>query len=385
MIRGPSLLLTQAQFEWEIIDGKRRPKPGPAKLVILTPGPSGWSDHVLNDPDSRVFHKAVCRSESEAATEKQIWTIGATDAHLKRWQLREGQWKDHSLWKPKFGGKWDRLRDFEVGDVDGDGTEEWVIATHDQGVVAALEIANGAVTANELTRTPDTFIHEIEIGAVGGGPLAIYATPSAPNKADRTQGGSVVRFVHTGTGFNQETVATFRQRHAKEILVTDLNDDGRDELLVSLEARTVKQGGTLKILEPLEIRGYRPGKKGWKHRTLAKLEQGVQARVMLAGDLFQTGHKELIVTTWKDGIWRLIPTARGLWKKEQIDADSSGFEHAATLADIDGDGTHELYVAADDQDEVRQYRWVDGALKRDAVFRMEKSDITWSIEACGAP
>ena len=36
--------------------------------------------------------------------------------------------------------------------------------------------------------------------------------------------------------------------------------------------------------------------------------------------------------------------------KELIDADSSGFEHAAGIADLDGDGRPELYVAADDQD-----------------------------------
>ena len=46
-----------------------------------------------------------------------------------------------------------------------------------------------------------------------------------------------------------------------------------------------------------------------------------------------------------------------------IDADSSGFEHAAYVADLDGDGTLELYVAADDQHElaalhVRQGRQV---------------------------
>ena len=30
-------------------------------------------------------------------------------------------------------------RDIEVGDVDGDGQDEWIVATHDAGVVAVIE------------------------------------------------------------------------------------------------------------------------------------------------------------------------------------------------------------------------------------------------------
>jgi hypothetical protein len=38
--------------------------------------------------------------------------------------------------------------------------------------------------------------------------------------------------------------------------------------------------------------------------------------------------------------------------------DSSGFEHAAVLADLDEDRRDELYVASDDQHEVRRYVWI---------------------------
>lgn len=373
----PSLLLTQAQFQWEEgPDGKRTPKPGPAKLLILKPG-NVWQAEVLEDEDSRVFHKAVCQSDGT------LLTIGGTDAHLKTWK-RGSKWESTSHWKPSFGGKWDRLRDFEIGDVNGDGKDELVIATHDQGVVAVATLEDGVYQPKEITRKPETFIHEIEIGDVDGdGKQEFYATPSAPNKADASQGGGVAVFTADGEGgYQQSMVAEFASRHAKEILVTDLDGDGKDELYVSLEARTEKTGNGTQMLEPLEIRRYERKGEQWTHRTVATLPKGLQARVLLAGDLTGEGKKELVVTTFKDGVWRLTPTAQGPFTATQIDADSSGFEHAAALLDLDGDGKNELYVAADEQDEVRRYVWNGTRFERETIYTLGKSDLTWSIEGC---
>ncbi|MBC7793784.1 MAG: hypothetical protein H7Z43_08750, partial [Clostridia bacterium] len=115
-----------------------------------------------------------------------------------------------------------------------------------------------------------------------------------------------------------------------------------------------------------------------------KLDKAVQARVLLATSLRPNDKPELVVTTMKDGIWRLTPAAGdALWTPSRIDADSSGFEHAATAYDIDSDGLNELYVTADDQDEVRQYVWSADQFKRTVITTLEKSDITWNIMGCG--
>ena len=45
------------------------------------------------------------------------------------------------------------------------------------------------------------------------------------------------------------------ERHAKEILVDDVDGDGRDELYVSVEGRLGGAGGK-QLLEPVEIRRY---------------------------------------------------------------------------------------------------------------------------------
>jgi hypothetical protein len=64
-----------------------------------------------------------------------------------------------------------------------------------------------------------------------------------------------------------------------------------------------------------------------------------------------------------------------------IDRDSSGFEHAANVADLDGDGTVELYVAADDQHELRRYTFKDGKFAREVIGPLDAAVITWNITA----
>src|SRR5262249_23592130 len=150
------------------------------------------------------------------------------------------------LWEADFGGPISRMRDAEIGNIYGDGKAAVAIATHDQGVVAVLRPeAGGGVKVEELDRQPDTVVHESELGDMDGdGVLEIYATPSAPNKLDGTpQPGKVVRYV-PAKGQGRTVVADLGDRHAKEILLADMDGDGRDELYVSVEAVS---GGQVEI------------------------------------------------------------------------------------------------------------------------------------------
>ena len=80
-------------------------------------------------------------------------------------------------------------------------------------------------------------------------------------------------------------------------------------------------------------------------------------RFLTVGDVDGDGKKEMIAATSKSGLWLLRPHSNGPWDKELIDAGSGGFEHASILLDLDGDKRDELYVASDNQKEVRRYDW----------------------------
>lgn len=58
-----------------------------------------------------------------------------------------------------------------------------------------------------------------------------------------------------------------------------------------------------------------------------------------------------------------------------------GFEHAALLTDLDGDHVEELYVASDEQGELRRYVWVNGRPRREVVrtIALPRSLLTWNL------
>jgi hypothetical protein len=64
-----------------------------------------------------------------------------------------------------------------------------------------------------------------------------------------------------------------------------------------------------------------------------------------------------------------------------IDRTSSSIEHAAPLADLDGNGTDELYVANDRALEVNRYMRQAGSPVKETIYRYPKGSdfITWNI------
>ena len=69
------------------------------------------------------------------------------------------------------------------------------------------------------------------------------------------------------------------------------------------------------------------------------------------------------------------------WSIESVDKESRGFEHAAILTDLDGDGRDELYVASDHHKEVRRYVWTGNDFSREVIHRraVANSVFTWNI------
>ena len=360
---APSLLLALAVLDTE--DGA--PQPLPARLGILTQTADGWQHRFIEDSDSNVFHKALPYGVGGEIT--GVLTLGGTEALVKLW-APDGS--AQNLWNADFGGAFSRMRDAEVGDIYGDGNASIAVATHDQGVVAVIRSdGGGGFTVHELDREPDTVVHEIELGDLDGdGVVEIYATPTAPNQVDGTpQPGKVVRYV-PGEGEGRVLVADLGPRHAKEILVDDLDGDGRDELYVSVEAVS---GGKV------EIRRYLTGTDPLAGEIVATLDDRL-CRFLTVGDVDGDGIKEMVAAAMRSGLWLLRP-GEGKWSTELIDADSSGFEHASILLDLDGDGRAELYVASDDQHQVRRYMYDGTGWARDVIW--EYGDglgrFTWNI------
>lgn len=366
----PALLVSQAQFvEKTGADGKADQVPGPAKLIIVRETPDGWKSVVLEDPDSNVFHKAL-------PWDGGLLTIGGNKAMLRTWKFVDGQWKMETHWNPTFGGKFDRLRDFEHADVDGDGKEELVIATHDQGVIVVVH-PDENWRVEEVDKTPNTFVHEIEIGDIDGdGKPEFFATPSAPNKLDQEQPGEVRMYKRDADGKWQKSIVDAPgDTHAKEVLAADVDKDGVAEVYVAWEG-AIGQGGAL--VRPVTVKQYKWKDGKFEGTTVATVPDR-QMRAIQAGDVNGDGKVDIVAGALSSGLWLFEQGDGGAWKATVIDKGSSGYEHPVHLVDLDGDGTLEIYVASEEQGELRRYVWKNGAWDETVLAPLHKGDITWNV------
>ncbi len=374
----PAILISQAQFLYENRDGKKLAKPGPAIMTIMQKTRQGWVDSVIEDPQSNVFHKALILKDGNS---KKILTIGAMKAELKLWEFKDNAWHQTLLWNPVFGGKWDRLRDVETGDVTGDGKADIVIATHDQGVVAVAVKQDRGLDVKEIDREQGIFVHEVEIGDIDGDGLnEFFVTPSKPNKAKGgPQPGKIVMYKWTGTDFNKTVVDNLQKTHAKEILAFDIDGRGTSTLFSVVEAETRTEDGNTVRVEPVKIKEYTFKNGKITGDVIATLDD-FQCRFLTAGDVDGDGRAELVAAAMKSGSW-LLKRHNSTWNLSLIDADSSGYEHATCLADVDGDGVMEIYVASDDQQELRMYKWNGNSFSRNIIAAIPDNRITWNLTA----
>lgn len=367
------IVLSLAQFV--TVDGK--PVPGPARLEFLVRRGGRWQTTALEDEESNVFHKAM---RYEGADGERLLTLAGSAAIVKTWKREGAGLVGETLWERDFGGKFSRMRDAEVADLFGDGGQAIAVATHDQGVVAVLRPVEGGFDVVQLDEKPDTFVHEIEIGDLDGdGVLEVYATPSEPNRLDGSvQRGEVVRYI-PATGEMRKVVADLGDRHAKEILVDDVDGDGRDELYVSVEGHI---GEDKQLIHPVEIRRYEADTPANGGAVIATIDDRL-TRFLTVGDVNGDGKRELVAAWYSSGLWLMRPgdDPQGAWQKELIDRDSAGFEHAAILTDLDGDGTDELYVASDRHKEVRRYVWDGSKLVREVIYTRpdDRPIFTWNL------
>jgi hypothetical protein len=372
----PALFMAQAQFS-KGADGK--PVPGAAALIIWRKTTDGWKSVRVEDADSNVFHKAMVHGG-------KLYTIGAEQAFLKTWAFADGKWTNQALWNPRWEGKFNRLRDLEFGDVNGDGIDDAVIATHDSGVIGVgAGAADGTFTFTELHKQADTIVHEVEIGDVDGdGKNEFFATPSARNQSSgKSQPGQVLMFRWDGTTYQESVLDDFEGSHAKEILATDIDGDKKAEFFSVVEAHTEVENGQARIVNPVEIRQYSWAKDGTVSHTVVATIQDKQTRFLVPADYDGDGKIELVAAALKTGLFLLRRQKDGTWTATNFEQNSSGFEHTAYAADLDGDGAVELYVAADDQRELRVYTWSAAAntFERQTIGAIQQDTFTWNLTA----
>jgi hypothetical protein len=253
-------------------------------------------------------------------------------------------------------------------------------------VVAVGSWVGDKLEFTELDKKPDTFVHEVEIGDIDGdGKNEFFVTPSARNQSSgKSQPGEVRMYKWDGTAYKPTVVQAFENSHAKEILAYDTNGDKKAELYAVVEAETqLGPDGKAQVVHPVEIRQYTLQKDGTFTATVVATIDDKQCRFLVPGDFDGDGKIDLMAAAMKTGIWFLTQDGKGKWNSQNIETSSSGFEHSAYAADLDHNGQLELYVAADEQRELRSYVWnaTTKAFDRSTLGPIADGVITWNITA----
>ncbi len=330
-----------------------------------------------------VFHK--CMWFTPAFGEPGILTISANMPYLQIWREPAGPGsglKATTLWTATVGQREHRFRDVEVGDVDGDGQDEIVVVTHDLGAIFVLEQTAQGLKPQEIHKESQrTFTHEVEIADVDGDhKLEFFTTPSEPNRLDGTQQGGGIdmyRWDAASKTYKRSVLIHFPDRHAKEILATDLDGDGRAELYAAVEVEGMSSPGAR-----LSIRGW-----AWKDGAMKETGDvpldGDMCRFLNAGDTNGDSVREIIASTRSAGVYRLQRKGTG-WDVINVipGATSGGFEHATVVFDWDGDKRDDIFVASDKQKKLRRLWLAKGQesyQSEDIVDFTGENYISWNV------
>ena len=291
-----------------------------ARVSVVEAGESPdapWTEVAsFTDKDSTVFHKALPFEGVNG--DRGILTIGGNKARLLLWSKGEGgEYTPTELWAGHFGGVdiSQRLRDLEVGDVDGDGQDEIVLVTHDRGVVMIGEQEDGSYVFTEIDRVEGTgkdgkpiatWIHEVELGDIDGdGATEILCTPSAPNMLDGGhQPGQIAMFEFSDGKYEKRIIFDSEKTHAKEILAFDILGLGHPQLLAAMEGEGI--GGSGGASSQVWLFRHEDGEfRGEKMRDLP----GKLCRFLNGGDTDGDGQPEIVASTANEGIY-------AIWQKD---------------------------------------------------------------------
>ena len=340
-----------------------------------------------------VLHDAQ-RFEPEFG-EPGLLTISANAAFVEIWREVDGAWTNETLWTDLVGERQQRLRRCAIGDVDGDGSEEVVVVTHDGGSVLVLDQTEDGFVGRRVYTSPLPYGQSCALGQVDAdGALEIFVSFSATLHFDgRPTPGRVTRLDIGPDGAVEATsVVESDVTFATRVFAVDVDPTatgegaGRDELVVAYQAPDMKP--TFESDEPLELAVVRFDDDATATLEMERTIDAASVGELAAGDLDGDGRSEIVVSTMRDGIHLLRPPhgPDASWVRQKVVAGvrSGGYEHPIDVVDLDGDGRDEIVAVGDDQKALQVFAWDPGSERFRPSARFElpwELGITFALRA----
>ena len=293
------------------------------------------------------------------------------NASLIVYRLMNNKWVEKLIWMPPDV----RVRDVEIGDVDNDNKNDIVAITHEKGVMGIFSFKNNEWIKRELMDkfSEITYVHEVEIGDVDNDGLnEIFTTPTDPNvELGEKQPGIISMFKWDGNKFNRFQVDHFDDAHSKEIVIGDVDNDNRLELIASID-------GLNNPRTYLKIKKYEWINNELKGEIIWEFDNELKSRTMAVGDINNDGKNELLIGTSSSGLVYLY-FKNNKWFKESIDKDLPNI-HSVAIGDVDKDGLNDVIGASDDLSIVNMYRLKDSKWEKINLIQLPEDYWIWAID-----
>jgi len=350
-----------------------------SKIVILDDNLGTFTEFLINS--SSFSHKGLVVDIDNDGSNELIG-IGGYKAIMKLYKIRESKIIDEKIiWNTTF----QRIRDVEYGDVNGDGKPELVAVTHKNGVVGVLSYLNSRWEINEINNSFEkkTFIHEIEIGDVDNDGENEFVTtptslniPKTSNVSNRVnQPGKISVFNFLDNKFQETIIDSFTDSSVKEIVIGDLDNDGKNELIAS--KRGIKVNETL--VENLKILMYNfdPTINKFIKKEIFSIDD-FKSRGMAFSDVDGDGLNELVIGTESKGVL-ILSENFGEWKYEVIDSSIKKVNSVYAF-DFDGDMKDEIIAASNENSKVYMYKKDSDSWEKRMILELPENTRIWAID-----
>lgn len=354
-----------------------------SKIIILDENLGTFTEFLISS--SNFSHKALIVDIDNDGINELIG-IGGDRAIMKLYKIKESKIIDEEIiWNTTFR----RIRDVEFGDLNGDGKPELVAVTHEEGVVGILSYLNSRWEINEINNLfgEETFIHEVEIGDVDNdGENEFVTTPSFPNirknitdsnqsKKPNNQPGKISVFNFLDNKFQETIIDSFADSPVKEIVIGDLDNDGKNELIAS--KRGIKVNGTLVENMKILMYNFDSIKNEFIKKEIFSIDD-FKSRGMTFSDVDGDGLNELVIGTELKGLL-ILSESFGKWKYEVIDSSIKEVNSVYAF-DFDGDMKDEIIAASNENSKVYIYKKDSDSWEKRMILELPENTKIWAID-----
>lgn len=271
------------------------------------------------------------------------------------------------------------VRTICTGDVDGDGVDEILLASRPNGRVLLFDaqgdgfvqtIIEDATFGEGTTNAREVLIADVD--GDGRNELLVTTARTDAVKWGSTPGVLLV-FERDGDGWTRRVVDDFGgETHTRMMRVGALGNDSGPLMVVNEVGIYSRE--ERRIVRPTRMVVHRLGRDDGARECIAEIEGAVKSRGFALGDIDGDGRNALVLGTRAveladpSYLYAYRQTPDGAWTREEIERSGSFGYHFVELIDTDDDGVREVVASDDSRGQIKLYKpGADGWLVRELI------------------